>query len=97
MYHKDQEEIVFGIVLILVALFQIVSFVVIFFISIKLSYCLILIGINIISFFGMVKYVQWLWKESDFFGAIKKTIKYELILASIAAGLYFLIKYKILV
>lgn len=80
MYWYFQEKVVFYIVIFVVFIFQVTSLLTIRDLGYSSSYGIILIGLNLLLFFGMIKYVQWIWKQLSISVALKKILKYEVIL-----------------
>ncbi len=79
MYWHFQEKVVFYIVIFVVFIFQIISLLTIRDLGYSLSYGIILIGLNLLFFFGMIKYAQWIWKQLSISVALKRVLKYEAI------------------
>lgn len=79
MYWYFQEKLVFYIVLFTILVFQISSLLTLGEIGYLSNYGITLISINLLIFFGMIKYAQWVWKKLSLANAIKKVIKYEAI------------------
>ena len=92
MYHKDQEETVFSIVISIVALFQAGSILILYTNWMKVNYYLVILSVNVIILYGVIKYARWLWKNLELLGVLRRIIKYELIILSIPLGLIIFIK-----
>ena len=86
MYWSTQEKVVFGIVFLIVFVFQISSIIIL-----KSPRCpverwdILLIPLNVLIFLAMVAYAKWVWGKKTWFQAFLKVILYEIILITLVA------------
>lgn len=79
MYWRKQEEIVFDIVLFLLALFQAFTVIMIAIGATGLRGGMVLVGLNALLAGAMIPYARWVWKTSSYRKAFLNFIKREAI------------------
>ena len=95
MHTKYQEEFVFGIILVFVFVFQLISATAIVFAiqRSEIGYLLGFAAFNLLIFCGMIKYAQWLWKRTGTKEAVKRILKWEGIFLAVLTVLVLLAKF----
>ena len=79
MYWRNQEEIIFYIVLFILVVFQASSAIVLNDShSVLASPMLTLLVLNALLLFGMVLYARWVWKGLSIFRVLFKILVFEL-------------------
>ena len=95
MHTKYQEEFVFGIILVCVFAFQLISATAVVF-AVRESEITVLVvfaALNLLIFYGMIKYAQWLWKRTGMKDSVKRILKWEGIFLAVLTFLVLLAKF----
>lgn len=91
MYWSIQEKVVFGIVLLIVFVFQISSIIILKSPRYPVErWDILLIPLNVLIFSGMITYAKWVWGKKTWFQAFLKVILYEVILITLVALLWII-------
>jgi hypothetical protein len=91
MYWKNQEKIVFDIVLFLLMLFQATTIFVVKSGSDIPEDFAILLALNLFFLAGMISYAKWVWKTSSYQKAFFQVLKHESIVLGASAFVAILV------
>lgn len=84
MYWSKQEEVIFDIILFILAVFQLSSFFMINTGDINLLNDIILVGVNLMLLAAMIPYAKWVWKTASYQKAFFQVLKHELFMLSLS-------------
>jgi hypothetical protein len=93
MYWKNQENIIFDIVLFVVIVFQVATVYVVKTDSNISQYLIIIICLNLLFFALMVLYAKWVWKMISYQKALLKVIKHEFIILAVCLMIIIIVSF----
>lgn len=84
MYWNKQEQFVFDIILLILVVFQVLTFFAMISRTDTPQFTLFLVGLNLLFFVAMIPYAKWVWKTPSYHKAFLQLAKHELLLLGLS-------------